>query len=122
MKIKSIFLTISCLTYMGLAHSHGEMIMVESKFGDGLQSFQFTVNGEKSSVCARAGGGYCPNRMFVTIEPNKDNIFNLYSFEPRYRYTISDSCINQIINVKPNSGATITIVRDDRTIVCKYIK
>jgi hypothetical protein len=121
MKMKSIFLAILCLVHVGLAHSHGEMIMVESKFGDGLQSFQFTVNGEHSHVCAH--GPYCPTRMFINIEPNKDNIFDLYWFEPRQNHNkISDSCVNQTINVKPNSGATITIVRNDREIVCKYIK
>jgi hypothetical protein len=121
MKKNSIVLTILCLVYMGLAHSHGEMIMVESKFGDGLQSFQFRVNGENNSLCS--SGTFCPKRIFINIEPNKDNIFDLYWFEPRqYHYKISDSCIKQTINVKPNSGATITIVRNDNEIVCKYIK
>ena len=116
-----MYLPILCFAYGVVAHAQGEMILVEGYFFEGkIQSFQFTVNGEHHYVCT-GGSPYCPSSMYISIEPNKDNIFNLYAYEGRpHNYTISDSCRRQIINVKPNTGRTIKIVRKEQEIVCNY--
>lgn len=120
-KFPLILLTILGLFHIEIAQALGEMIMVESKFEGNIHSFQYTVNGEHHYVCT-GGSEYCPSRMFISIEPNKDNVFNLYDYESRSYYTISDGCRNQIINVKPNTGKIITIVRNEGDIVCEYSK
>lgn len=121
MKGKSIlaYLMILFLAYGEIAFARGEMILVEGRFFEGyISSFQFTVNGEHHYVCT-GGSPYCPSSMYISIDPNKDYIFNLYDYEGRpYYYTISDSCRNQVINVKPNTGKTIKIVRNELSIVC----
>jgi hypothetical protein len=114
-----IFLSMLCLTHAGIAYSLGEMIMVESKFEGRINSFQYKVNGEFHHVCT-GGSQYCPNREFISIDPNKDYVFNIYDFDGSYIYNISDSCMNKVINVKPDTGKTITIVRKEKNIICEY--
>lgn len=113
-------LTIAGLAYGVAAHAHVEVIAVHGYFfKDGIDNFRFTVNGDHYYICT--GGAYCPSSMYISIKPDKDNIFDLYDYRPRGSYyTISDSCKKQVINVKPHTGRTIKIVRNNREIVCNY--
>ena len=117
--MKNIFVSILISVfgfYVLLAQAQGEMIMVESKIDSGnIYSLQFTLNGEHYSICT-GGSEYCPNRIFISIDPNKEYNFNLYNYEGS-GYQISDTCKKKII-VKPNTGRTIKVFKNGSEIIC----
>lgn len=115
-------LAVLCLACTGVAYAGtgGEMILVESKFNGNIRTLQFTVNGHGYGVCT-GGSEFCPSRQFISIAPDIENTFDLYDFHGSHTYNISDSCRRKIIKVKPDTGQTITIVRDGSSIVCNYL-
>lgn len=120
-RFKFILLIILCLTHVGIAYALGEIIMVENKTSEsGIKSFYYTVNGQYHYVCT-GGSQFCPSRMVTSIEPNKDNVFDLYDYEAQHHcYKINNSCRNKIINVKPNTRKMIMIIQNKHEILCKY--
>ena len=109
-----------CLSYVGIAYAMQEMIMVQTKFEGNVRYFQFTVNGRRYAVCT-GGSEFCPSRQFISIGPDIENTFDLYDYHGSHTYNISDSCRNKIIKVKPHTGQTIIIARDNSNIVCNYL-
>lgn len=97
--------------------AQGEMLEVDSLlYNIRIGVIKFTVNGEDYNVCTGTSE-YCPNKKFITIDPNKPYTFDLYSY-PGYD-PITPSCKNRTFSVAPNTGLIIQISSRKSGIFCE---